>query len=144
MDVAALITWLIAAIGGFVLLGTWIANGGLRRDVGRPSRLPPGVVFGHFLLAAAGLVLWVIYLVADSDSLTWVAFVAVAVAALLGFVMFFRWLPQIRARRTVAATAGARAADATAESQFPVAVVVAHGLFAAATVVLVLLAALSA
>ena len=103
MDVAALITWLITAVGGFILLGTWIAKGGHRRDVARPSRLPPGVVFGHFLLAAAGLVLWIIYVAADSGGVGWAAFAAVAVTALLGFTMFFRWLPQVRARGTATA-----------------------------------------
>ncbi|HZM32384.1 MAG TPA: hypothetical protein VFB77_17930 [Acidimicrobiales bacterium] len=139
MDVAALIAWLLTATGGFVLLGTWIAKGGHRRDAARPSRFPPGLVFGHFLLAALGLVLWIVYLAADSDGLTWVAFAIVAVAALLGFALLFRWLPQVRDR---AAPSGD--ATATAEAQFPIPVVVLHGLLGATTLVLVLLAALNA
>jgi hypothetical protein len=139
MDIAALIVWLLTAVGGFVLLGTWIVKGGHRADTGRPSRFPPGLVFGHFLLAATGLVLWIIYLAADSDGLSWVSFAVVAVAALLGFGLFFRWLPQVRGR-------GATGGDptATAEAQFPVPVVVIHGLAGATTLVLVLLAALAA
>jgi manganese efflux pump family protein len=136
MDVAALITWVITAAGGSVLLGTWIAKGGHRRD--GHSRLPAGVVFGHFLLAAVGLVLWIVYVATDSDSLTWVAFAIVAVAAVLGFVLVSRWLPQIRA-----GGAAAPAGPPTAERQFPVPVVVLHGVLAAATVVLVLVAALT-
>ena len=139
MEVAALIFWLLTAAGGFVLLGTWIAKGGHQPDVGRPSRFPPGLVFGHFLLAAAGLVLWIIYLAADSDSLTWIAFALVALAAVGGFVLLSRWLPQVRGR--TAATGGDT--TATAEAQFPVPVVVVHGLLAATTLVLVLIAALS-
>jgi hypothetical protein len=139
MDVAALIVWLITAAGGFVLLGTWIAKGGHRPGAGRPSRFPPGLVFGHFLLAAAGLVLWIIYLAADSEGLGWVAFAVVALAALGGFVLLSRWLPQVRGR-----TASTGDTTATAEAQFPVPVVVLHGLLAAATLVLVLLAALDA
>jgi hypothetical protein len=140
MDIAALVTWLITAVGGFILLGTWIAKGGHRRDAGSPSRFPAGLIFGHFLLAAAGLVLWIVYVAADTDSLTWIAFALVAVVAVLGFTMFFRWLPQVRAGRPNAAAR----ASGTAESQFPVGVVVAHGLFAAATLVLVLIAAITA
>lgn len=139
MDVAALIAWLLTAAGGFVLLGTWIAKGGHRPDAARPSRFPPGLVFGHFLLAALGLVLWIVYVAADSDGLTWVAFAVVAVAALLGFALLSRWLPQVRNR-----TAPSGDATATAEAQFPVPVVVVHGLLAATTLVLVLLAALNA
>ena len=73
MDVAALIAWLLTAAGGFVLLGTWIAKGGHRPDAAARA-VPPALVFGHFLLAAAGLVLWIVYVAADSDGLTWVAF----------------------------------------------------------------------
>jgi len=139
MDVAALIAWLLTAAGGFVLLGTWIAKGGHRPDAARPSRFPPGLVFGHFLLAALGLVLWIVYVAADIDGLTWVAFAVVAVAALLGFALLSRWLPQVRDR-----TAPSGDTTATAEAQFPVPVVVVHGLLGATTLVLVLLAALNA
>src|SRR5438477_12868854 len=136
MDVAALITWLITAVGGFVLLGTWIAKGGHRPDSRAKSRFPAGLIFGHFLLAAIGLVLWIVYVAADSDSLAWPAFAIVAVVAVLGFTMFFRWLPQVRsgAGQSRVMPGG----TATAERQFPVSVVVLHGLFAAATLVLVL------
>jgi hypothetical protein len=137
MDVAALVTWLITAVGGFVLLGTWVTRGGHRVDAGQPSRFPAGLVFGHFLLAAVGLVLWIVYVAADPDGLAWLAFAIVAAVALLGFAMFFRWLPQVRDR-------GVRTPEPTAEAQFPFAVVIAHGLFAATTLVLVLLAAITA
>jgi uncharacterized membrane-anchored protein len=126
MAVAALITWLVTAVGGFVMLGMWISRGGHRPDSG--TRLAPGLVFGHFALAVIGLVVWIIYLVADTTALAWVAFVVLLPVALLGFTMFARWIPARRA--------------GTAESRFPVPVVLGHGLFAAATLVLVLLVAL--
>lgn len=126
MAVAALITWLVTAAGGFIMLGTWISKGGNRP--GGSSRLSPGMVFSHFLLAAAGLVLWIIYLVAGGDALAWTAFVLLLPVALLGFTMFGRWLSSRR--------------EDTAESRFPVPVVLGHGLLAATTLVLVLLVAL--
>ncbi|SCF16824.1 hypothetical protein GA0070607_6391 [Micromonospora coriariae] len=126
MGIAALVTWLITAVGGFVMLGTWITHGGHRPGSG--SRLAPGLVFGHFALAAIGLVLWIVYLVVDNDVLAWVAFVMLLPVALIGFTMLARWIP---ARRS-----------GTAESRFPVPVVLGHGLFAAATLVLTALAAL--
>ena len=126
MAIAALITWLVTAAGGFVMLGTWIARGGHRPDSG--SRLAPGLVFGHFALAVVGLVLWIVYLAVHTKALAWTAFVVLLPVALLGFTMLARWIPARRAE--------------TAESRFPVPVVIGHGLFAATTLVLVLLTAL--
>jgi hypothetical protein len=133
MSIAALISWLITAVGGFVLLATWVARGGPKT-----SRFSPVLIFGHFALAAIGLVVWIIYLVADTATLAWIAFVLLVPVALLGFTMLFRWLPTYRTRATVAA------GTAPAERHFPVAVVGAHGVLAVATVVLVLLAAVGA
>lgn len=128
MAVAALVTWLVTAGGGFVMVGIWLSKGGHRPGSG--SRLAPGLVFGHFALAVAGLLLWIGYLATDEPGLAWAAFVALLPVAVLGFTMLFRWLP-------------ARRAD-TADARLPVPVVAAHGLFAATTLVLVLLAALGA
>jgi manganese efflux pump family protein len=141
MAIAALITWLITAAGGFLMLGIWISRGGHKAP--RTSKFPPGLIFGHFALAAIGLVLWIVYLVADSDTLSWVAFVVLLPVALLGFTMLARWIPTYRTPKAVAAadTAGT-APGVPAEKHFPVAVVAGHGLFAATTLVLVFLTAL--
>ena len=143
MTIAALIAWLVTAVGGFVLLGTWIAKGGTRSP--RTSHFPPAVIFGHFALAAAGLVVWIVYAVAGGAALAWIAFVLLVPVAALGFTMLARWIPAYRARNaaTVGAGVGGTAtADVPAEQHFPVVVVGAHGLLAVTTVVLVLLAAL--
>jgi uncharacterized membrane protein len=126
MAVAALITWLVTAVGGFFMLGLWISRGGHRPNSG--TRLAPGFVFTHFALAAIGLVVWIVYLVVDKSALAWIAFVLLLPVALLGFTMLARWIP---ARRS-----------GNAESRFPVPVVIGHGLFAATTLVLALLTAL--
>lgn len=144
MSIAALITWIVTALGGAYLLRVWLARGGVRQQQTGRTRFPASVVFGHFLLAAAGLVIWIIYLAADSAALAWLALAVLAVVALLGFAMFGRWFAARRSRVAAAAGAGAAAsadADTPAEQAFPVPVVVAHGLFAVVTVVLVLLAA---
>ncbi|WP_062987577.1 hypothetical protein [Nocardia anaemiae] len=133
MGIAALILWLLTATGGFVLLGTWIAKGGARQP--NTSHLPAPVVFGHFLLAVAGLVVWIIYLAVDNDALAWVAFVLLIPVALLGFAMLLRWLPVYRAHT-------ATETPEPAERHFPVAIVGGHGVLAVTTVVLVLLTAL--
>ncbi|MEU1704161.1 hypothetical protein ABZ478_01995 [Streptomyces sp. NPDC005706] len=144
MDIAALITWVVTASGGFYMLGTWIQRGGLRQQRTGTSRLPAPVLFGHFALAAIGLVVWIVYLVADRTALAWTSFGLLLPVALLGFVMLARWLPVHRAGAGAAPAAAGRAAEATvpAERHFPVPVVLAHGLFAVATLVLVLLTAL--
>lgn len=130
MDIAALIAWVVTALGGFVLLGRWLQAGGQKPGA---SRLPAPVVFGHFLLAAAGLVIWIIYVASGSDALAWVAVALLVVIALLGFTLLARWLPT---HQTVAAT------DA-ADAHLPFPFVVAHGIVAVATVVLVLIAAIA-
>ena len=134
MAVAALVAWIITALGGFYLLGTWISHGGHRQP--SASRFPPALIFGHFGLAATGLVLWIVYVALDSEGLTWIAFVVVLAAALLGFVMLSRWIPTFRSATTTAGDAE------PAERHFPLAAVVGHGLLAATTLVLVLLTAL--
>jgi hypothetical protein len=138
VDIAALIVWILTAVGGFGLLGTWVAKGGVRpHPAGAGSRFPPALIFGHFLLAAAGLVLWLVYVSTGTDALAWIAFVLLLVVAALGFTMFARWLPSYRAAGSTAPSAG------PPERHFPVPVVAAHGVVAAATLVLVLLAALN-
>ncbi|MPZ25734.1 MAG: hypothetical protein GEV12_04615 [Micromonosporaceae bacterium] len=125
MGVAALVTWLVTAVGGFAMLGIWLTRGGHR--TGGDSRLAPGLLFSHAALAAAGLVVWIVYLIAGGDALAWVAFVLLLPVALLGFTMFGRWLSS---RHTTAV-----------ESRFPVTIVLGHGVLAATTLVLVLLTA---
>lgn len=141
MEIAALITWIITAGGGFVLLGTWLrhrSRAGVTvgaqpaSEPSAASRLPSPVLFGHFLLAAAGLLLWLVYVANDNRTLGWVAFVLLLVVALLGFTMLARW---------IAGGGHRREPTGAPENQFPVPVVIAHGLFGAVTLVLVLLAA---
>jgi len=144
MGIAALVTWLLTAAGGFYLLATWIAKGGVRQP--RTSHFPPAVIFGHFLLAVIGLVVWIVYLVVDEDALAWTAFVLLLPVALLGFTMLIRWIPVYRAAGVSAGNGGASAPGSTPngapEKHFPVAAVAGHGTFAVVTVVLVLLTAL--
>jgi hypothetical protein len=140
VDVAALITWILTALGGFFLLATWIRNGGHRQP--GSSRFPPALIFGHFGLAAIGLIVWIIYVANDSEALAWIAFILLVPVALLGFTMFARWLPTYRQRGTLTSAAQTATASAPAERKFPVAVVGGHGVLAVVTLVLVLLTAL--
>ena len=138
MEWAALITWVLTAGGGLVLLSIWLARGGMRQQREGGNRIRPPLIMSHFLLAAAGLVLWIIYLIADEDTLAWIAFAALLVVALLGFTMFAIWL---RRRQAHASVTEAVTPDTPAEQHFPVSIVGLHGVLAATTLVLVFLTA---
>ena len=139
MEWAALITWVLTAGGGFVLLSVWLSRGGMRQQQEAGNRIRPPLILSHFLLAATGLVIWIIYIVSDSDALAWIAFVVLGVVALLGWTMFAIWF---RRRRGRAAVADVAAPGMPAEQHFPVSIVTLHGVLAVTTVVLVLLTAL--
>ena len=149
MEWAALISWIATAGGGFILLAIWLARGGMRQKGEAGARIRPPLILSHFLLAAGGLVVWIVYLVNDKKALAWVAFGILAVVALLGWTMFAIWWQRRRRGRradtTVADTVGGggtTAESVPAEQRFPVSIVALHGLLAVTTVVLVLLTAL--
>jgi flagellar basal body-associated protein FliL len=135
MEWVALILWILTALGGVYLLATWLQHGGTQQGDRPGRRIKPPLILSHFALAAAGLVVWIVYVANDSDTLAWIAFAALAVVALLGFTMFAAWLAQR------GGAAAAETADA-AERHFPQAVVGLHGLLAAATLVFVFLTAI--
>jgi hypothetical protein len=138
MEWAALISWIVTAGGGFVLLGLWLRHGGMRqREPGRQIR--PPLIFSHFTLAATGLVLWIVYLASNSDTLAWIAFAVLVAVAVLGWTMFAIWWQRGQGRETAASTS---TPGVPAEQHFPIAVVTLHGLLAVTTVVLVFLAAI--
>ena len=142
MKWVALVTWVLTAGGGFVMLGLWLKHGGMQQGDEPGDRIRPARILSHFGLAAAGLVLWIIYVASDTDALAWIAFVLLAIVALLGFSMLAIWLAE-RSREPVVATSESTAAAAgPAEQRFPVPIVAAHGVLAATTLVLVLLVAL--
>src|SRR5215211_1220848 len=134
MEWAALVTWIVTAGGGLVLLGVWLRHGGMAQ-AGSRGTIRPAAILTHFALAATGLVLWIIYLAADSDAFAWIAFVLLLVVAAIGFGTFAVWLGQ----RRLPVTAEARVEPA--ERRFPTPVVGLHGLLAATTLVLVFLTA---
>lgn len=146
MSVVALITWIITAALGLFLLAIWLLE--YDRDFQRAAatRLPVPVTSAHALLAVIGLLAWVGYLVADSRQLAWAAAIILVTGATLGLIMAARWIGVYRA--FTVAKAGPAAGSPRAESpvpperNFPVPVIIAHGIFAVATLTLVLLTAL--
>ena len=144
MKWAALIVWVITALGGFGLLAIWLQRGGIRQADQPGRRIRPPLIFTHLALAATGLVLWIVYLAIDKRGLAWVAFGLLLVVASLGFGMLALWLQRRQAAPAPAGAGSGSIAEGTtpAEQHFPVPIVAVHGLVAATTLVLVLLAAL--
>ena len=64
MEWAALISWVLTAGGGFLLLAIWLRNGGMSQRA--PGEIRPYLILSHFALAATGLVLWIIYVATDT------------------------------------------------------------------------------
>jgi len=153
MSFAAVITWFITICFGLLLLGIWLVEYDRDGRRGGASRLPVPVISGHALLAVVGVPIWLVYIVTDERKLAWMATFILVGVALLGLTMVIRWIGVYRAYRAVAEPAavtvtsafGAMPVPAPAsppERNFPVAVVVCHGVFAVATVILVLLTTL--
>jgi hypothetical protein len=145
MSIAALVTWVITAGFGFFMLIRWATRGGVRKVDGAETHLPPVRVFTHFGLAAAGLIVWIIYLVTGATLLAWIAVADLVLVAIIGVVMVRQWAKDGRAAMA-AATAGAAPSSGggpdLAEQHIPRPPVVLHGIFAVSTLVLVLFTAL--
>lgn len=135
LDWAALGAWVVTAAGGALMLVQWLRRGGLRQRE-RHGAIGPAVILGHFGLAAAGLGIWIAYLIADIENLAWASFAALVVVAVGGFLMVSMWAQQLRGKSLAPAVYGGE----TAERRFPLALVGGHGVLAVATLVLVVLA----
>ena len=164
MRFVALIIWFVTALWGLYMLAVWLIENDATRQGNSASRLPLPVILAHVTFAVTGLGVWVAYLLVDRPALAWAAVGILVAIALLGLMMFARWIPVYRMadeemRVPVAAVpAGAAAAapgaapagvaglgsarEQPAEGSFPLLVVLAHGVFAVSTVVLVVLTAL--
>ena len=58
MPVVALLTWVIAALGGLYLLAVWLIEYDPQFQTAAATRLPVPVVVAHVLLAVTGLLIW--------------------------------------------------------------------------------------
>src|SRR5580704_9378389 len=144
MRFIALIVWFVTVLWGLYMLAVWLIEGDATRRGSSASRLPLPVILAHVTFALTGLGVWVIYLLLDRPALAWADVGVLGVIVTLGTAMFARWIPVYRSPGAeVAALAAAQPVAGTPpEGNFPLVVVVAHGLFATSTVVLVLLTAL--
>jgi hypothetical protein len=162
MDVAALAAWILTAVLGLYMFTVWLIEDDGSTDRTGSRRLRAPLVFSHAGLALGGLAIWLVYFYVDDDRLAWVSVVILAAVATLGVAMFRRWVPvhQQASRRPPSPTgpvsqpaapsprsqASTRVAQLPAplpaERNFPVPVVLLHGVLALITVSLVLLVTL--
>ena len=155
MRFIALIAWFVTALGGLYMLAVWLIENDATDQRSSDSRLPLPVIAAHMTLAVSGLVVWVAYLLLDQAALAWTALGILGGIALVGFTMFARWIPVYRTTGAVPepvpvpvgaglqpASPVQAAREGPPEGNFPLFIVVAHGLFAVSTVILVLLTAL--
>jgi hypothetical protein len=154
MGIAALTAWILTASGGLYLLVVWLIEDDGANQGAAASRLPGLTVTSHLLLALGGLAIWVAHLVTGSQALAWWASALLVVVAGLGVTMLARWIPVYRAPIpavqmspapiSLASVPQYPAPGVPAERNFPLAVVLAHGVLGASTLLLVLLATLQA
>ena len=134
MKWAALGTWIVTIDGGLLLAGFLLRAGGLRRARRRGPRIGPELVLVHFSLAATALGLWIVFLAGHGRAYAIAALGVLVAVATLGFTMFGIWL----VHRLMAPPAPPRAATARpVDQRQPGAIIVLHGVFAAATLTLV-------
>jgi hypothetical protein len=150
---AALVAWLITVGLGFLMMARWIARGELRRASAGKAWLRPTMNLAHLGLAVAGLVTWIIHLVTGLAGLAWIACVLLLPVAGLGISLVVLRLPErslagaaVSAAQIVPSGAGAVPApvslDPPSARHPPALVVAAHVIFAMATILYTLLAAI--
>ena len=136
MSAAALFTWMATVIAGLVLLVIWLMEYDRDFQTVAATRLPVPVISAHALLGAGGLMVWGFYLVTDDDPLAYATVVALGIVAVLGLVMAARWIGVYRAY-AAPSSSPMRVIAVPPERHFPRPVIVIHGLFAVATLALV-------
>jgi hypothetical protein len=141
MSVAALFTWMVTILAGLILVVIWIIEYDPEFQTAAATRLPVPVISAHALLGLGGLMLWIGYLLVDQQQLAWATVAALSTVAVLGLIMAARW---ISVYRTVVDPGPSltRSTTVPPERNFPLPVVVVHGILAVTTLVLVLFTAL--
>jgi hypothetical protein len=141
VDIVALYTWMVTILGGLLLLVIWIME--YDRDFQRSAatRLPVPVIVTHALIGMGGLLLWIGYLLVDEQRLAWAAVAALGTVAFLGLIMAARWVHVYRAYAHPGSSLS-RSVAVPPERNFPLPVVLAHGVMAVTTLALVVFTAL--
>jgi len=141
MDTVALYTWMVTILAGLLLLVIWIMEYDREFQSAAATRLPVPVISTHALLGMGGLLLWIGYLLLDEDRLAWFTVATLGTVASLGLIMAARWITVYRSYASPSPSLSPKTV-VPPERNFPLPVVIAHGVLAVTTVVLVVFAAL--
>jgi manganese efflux pump family protein len=150
LGLVALVTWLITAGLGTAMTARWIAHGGLRRARAGHAQVPPTMIVAHFGLAVTGLLAWIAYLVTGLTSVAWTASGLLLPVIGLGMAMLILSLPERSLGATAIPASQATPADPAPGPVIddppparhpPTLIVAAHGVFAMATILFAILAA---
>ena len=141
MSTFALYTWMVTVLAGLLLLVIWIMEYDREFQSSAATRLPVPLITTHALLGMGGLLLWIGYLLVDKERLAWAAVAVLGTVALLGLTMAARWIGVYREFADPGPAHNRRVA-VPPERNFPVPVVVSHGILAVTTLVLVVFTAL--
>jgi len=149
LRLAALAAWAVTAMAGSWLIAGWLVHGGLRQRGPRGTGVPRPVVVGHFGLALAGLGIWIAFVVTGLPALAWAGVGVVLAVAGLGMATLAGGLPDVAQGSEPAGPARSAAAPAAVRERSvrvgkPVALIAVHGVLAATTILLVVLAAVAA
>jgi hypothetical protein len=136
MGTAALFAWIGTVLAGLVLLVIWLMEYDRDFQTVAATRLPVPVISLHALLGIGGLLVWGFYLLTDEDPLAWATVAGLGVITVLGLTMAARWMGVYRAY-AAPASVPTRLSAVPPERHFPRPVIVIHGLFATATIFMV-------
>ena len=144
MGIVALVTWICAAAAGLYLVSIWLIEYDKDFQRSAATRLRPVVLVSHVTLASGGLIVWAGYLLFKSSNLAWISVLALLLAATLGITMAIRWIGVYRETRQMKLQAAIDARPIGAgppERNFPLPVVIGHGVLAVTTLTVVVLIA---
>jgi len=144
MGIVALVTWISAAAAGLYLVSIWLIEYDKDFQTAGATRLRPVVLVSHVTLASGGLIVWAGYLFFKSNRLAWISVLALLLAATLGITMAIRWIGVYRETREMRlqAVVDPRLTGAgPPERNFPLPVVIGHGVLAVTTLTVVVLIA---
>lgn len=130
VNLAAVLSWIFTVgVGGYLLSG-WPRGTRLRRRDNKVATVPQPVIVGHVGFAVAGLATWIAFLSTAVPALAWSAVGMTFAIAGLGMATLITAMPE-----PGTSSGGGRA---------PAFVIAIHGILATATILFVLLAAVSA
>ena len=163
-SLAALVSWVVTAAAGLYLLAGWLTRSPSGRRRFRSAGPPPALIGGHAGLGLAGLGVWIAFMATADPALSWIAVGITFLAAGLGMATLLTTVPDPQradlvtatTRTTSTASAASNSTTSTvteravvsatgkAAARPPVLVIALHGVLATITILVVLLAAISA